>query len=109
MTMTVNKFLVPLFLRLLFLAILLVGISATLLCKVDTKELCVNCRPAVAPLHGKPLQPPTKHCCSVIRHADLKCLCNFKSILPSVGINTTIALALPSKCGINTPPECHGL
>lgn len=106
MLMRTNKFLVPLFLRLLLLAMLLAGTSTNPLCKIDTKELGV-CQPAVAPWHGKPLQPPTKGCCSVLRRADLKCLCNFKSILPSIGINITNALALPSKCDIKTPPECH--
>uniref|UniRef100_A0A0A0LBB0 Bifunctional inhibitor/plant lipid transfer protein/seed storage helical domain-containing protein n=1 Tax=Cucumis sativus TaxID=3659 RepID=A0A0A0LBB0_CUCSA len=107
MILTNNKSSVALFLRLLFLVMVLAETTATLLCKVDTKELCV-CRPAVAPLHGKPLQPPTERCCSVLRSADLKCLCNLKSILPSAGINATIALALPSKCGIPSPPECRG-
>ncbi|KAG6607773.1 putative lipid-transfer protein DIR1, partial [Cucurbita argyrosperma subsp. sororia] len=95
------------FLASLLFSLFLVGTIATPLCRVDTKELKM-CQPAVAPPHGQPLQPPTKGCCSVVRRADLKCLCSLKSVLPTIGINTANALALPSKCGIHTPPECRG-
>ncbi|CAK9308697.1 unnamed protein product [Citrullus colocynthis] len=83
------------------------GVTAYPLCKIDTTELGV-CRPAVAPPeHGQPLPLPTDACCSVVRRADLKCLCSLKSALPSMGINPANALALPAKCGTSSPPECH--
>ncbi|KAA0048163.1 hypothetical protein IC582_001129 [Cucumis melo] len=95
-------------LLLLLLVLLLAGaVTSSPLCEIDTTDLEV-CRPAVTPPdHGKTLPLPTDACCSVVRRADLKCLCSLKYALPSFGINTANALALPSKCGVSPPPECR--
>lgn len=83
------------------------GVLASPLCKIDTTDLGV-CRPAVTtPEHGQPLPLPTEGCCAVVRRADLKCLCNLKSMLPAIGIDAANAMALPGKCGLSIPPECH--
>ncbi|KAE8646001.1 hypothetical protein Csa_015500 [Cucumis sativus] len=82
----------------LLVLLLPAAVTAYPLCKIDTSDLKL-CRSAVTPPdHGQPLPLPTEDCCSVVRHADLKCLCNLKSVLPSMGIDTANALALPSKC-----------
>lgn len=81
---------------------LLGGAQAVVLCNIDSNQLNL-CRAAVT---GQNPPPPDGKCCGVIRHANLPCLCRYKSILPSLGINPTNALALPRKCGLKTPPSC---
>lgn len=83
---------------------LLGGAQAVVLCNIDSTKLNV-CRAAVT---GQNPPPPDAKCCAVIRQANLPCLCRYKSLLPAVGINPTKALALPSKCGLKTPPQCRG-
>ncbi|KAE9598998.1 putative bifunctional inhibitor/plant lipid transfer protein/seed storage helical [Lupinus albus] len=55
---------------------------------------------------GKHPRPPNGKCCALVRQANLACLCSYKSLLPSIGINPTNALALPAKCSLRTPPRC---
>ncbi|KAL2322735.1 hypothetical protein Fmac_027114 [Flemingia macrophylla] len=76
--------------------------KAVVLCDIDSGRLSL-CYAAVT---GKHPPKPKKECCEVIKDANLPCLCKYKSILPSVGINPINALVLPSKCGLKTPPEC---
>ncbi|KAJ1392514.1 Bifunctional inhibitor/plant lipid transfer protein/seed storage helical domain [Sesbania bispinosa] len=83
---------------------LLSGAQAFSLCNIDSSQLNL-CRAAVT---GQSPPPPDEKCCGVVRHANLPCLCKYKSILPSLGINPTNAFALPSKCGLQTPPQCRG-
>uniref|UniRef100_A0A2N9GZW0 Bifunctional inhibitor/plant lipid transfer protein/seed storage helical domain-containing protein n=1 Tax=Fagus sylvatica TaxID=28930 RepID=A0A2N9GZW0_FAGSY len=78
--------------------------KAAAICNIDSTKL-TQCLPAV---NGQSPPPPTKQCCTVVRHANLPCLCNYKSLLPAFGINPTHALALPKKCGLKTPPQCRG-
>ncbi|XP_061375667.1 putative lipid-transfer protein DIR1 [Gastrolobium bilobum] len=81
---------------------LLGGAQAFVICNIDTTQLN-SCRTAVT---GPNPPPPDEKCCAVIRKANLSCLCKYKSLLPSLGIDPTKALALPSKCGLQKPPGC---
>ncbi|XP_054799903.1 putative lipid-transfer protein DIR1 isoform X1 [Prosopis cineraria] len=78
--------------------------EGVVLCNTDTTKLSL-CRPAVTGQHPP---PPAKACCAVCRHADLACLCKYKSVLPALGIDPNKAIALPTKCGLTTPPQCKG-
>ncbi|KAK7387135.1 hypothetical protein VNO78_27663 [Psophocarpus tetragonolobus] len=80
------------------------GAKAAVLCDIDSGELNL-CYHAVAGNHPP---KPNKKCCAVVKHANLPCLCSYKSILPALGIKPINALALPSKCALKTPPECKG-
>lgn len=74
------------------------------LCNIDSNELG-NCLPAVS---AEPPVPPDDKCCSLIRRANLRCLCNYKIVLSLLGIDPKQAIELPSKCGLVVPRECHG-
>ncbi|XP_054793863.1 putative lipid-transfer protein DIR1 [Prosopis cineraria] len=80
------------------------GVEGVVLCNTDTTKLSL-CRPAVTGPHPP---PPTEACCAVGRHADVACLCKYKSVLPALGIDPKKAIALPAKCGATTPPQCKG-
>ncbi|XP_028758498.1 putative lipid-transfer protein DIR1 [Neltuma alba] len=80
------------------------GAEGVVLCNTDTTKLSL-CRPAAT---GQSPPPPTEACCAVVRHADLACLCKYKSVLPALGIDTKKALALPAKCGRTVPAQCKG-
>ncbi|GAU25092.1 hypothetical protein TSUD_257860 [Trifolium subterraneum] len=75
---------------------------AVIICNIDSNQLKL-CRAAVS---GRNPPNPSNECCDVIRRANLPCLCSYKSILPSFGINGAKALALPGKCGLKTPSNC---
>nr|AFK43735.1 unknown [Lotus japonicus] len=88
----------------LLVALLLGGAQkAVSLCGIDSPKQLDLCREAIT---GKYPPKPKEKCCAVIRHANLTCLCGYKSLLPSVGISPTNALALPRKCGLKTPRQC---
>lgn len=78
---------------------LLGGAQGVVLCNIDSSQLNL-CRAAVT---GQNPPQPDQKCCAVIRQANLPCLCRYKSILPSIGINPKNALALPGKCGLQSP------
>ncbi|XP_028758506.1 putative lipid-transfer protein DIR1 [Neltuma alba] len=80
------------------------GTQGVVLCNTDTTKLSL-CRPAVTGPHPP---PPTEACCAVGRHADLACLCKYKSVLPALGIDPKKVMALPAKCGGTAPPQCKG-
>ncbi|XP_034212899.1 putative lipid-transfer protein DIR1 [Prunus dulcis] len=88
----------------IFLIALVGGARAVSICNIDSAKLN-ECRPAVT---GNSPKPPTKKCCDVVHQANLPCLCNYKSAFPAFGINPALAMALPKKCGMSTPRECHG-
>ena len=88
---------------LLFIALLSGSAHAVAICNIDSSQLNL-CRAAVT---GQNPPPPDEKCCAVIRQANLRCLCSYKSILPSFGINPKNALALPAKCGLQLPPNCR--
>ncbi|KAK8313153.1 hypothetical protein V6Z12_D01G090000 [Gossypium hirsutum] len=74
-------------------------------CLVATLLLIAACKPAVT---GENPPPPTKECCSLIKQADLTCLCNYKDALPAFQIEPSRAFALPQKCKCKhaVPPQC---
>ncbi|KAH7832845.1 hypothetical protein Vadar_000562 [Vaccinium darrowii] len=78
--------------------------DAQTICKATVEEL-MSCRAAVTPPNPA---PPTSACCSVLKKADLKCLCSYKNstLLPSLGIDPKLAFQLPSKCKIPNAPKC---
>ncbi|XP_068497897.1 putative lipid-transfer protein DIR1 [Phaseolus vulgaris] len=80
------------------------GAKAIVLCDTESSKLS-SCYAAVT---GQYPPKPNEKCCDVVKHSNLPCLCRYKSILPAFGFNPTNALALPSKCGLKTPPECRG-
>ncbi|KAF6144995.1 hypothetical protein GIB67_013346 [Kingdonia uniflora] len=75
------------------------GVHAVPICNMDSDKLS-QCLPAI---QGSTPSPPTKGCCDVMRGANMRCLCQYKMYLPALGINSTLALALPQKCGM--PPQ----
>ncbi|GAA0139615.1 hypothetical protein LIER_01126 [Lithospermum erythrorhizon] len=66
------------------------------ICGVKISELAL-CIPAIS---GESPPRPTKGCCNVIKKADLRCLCSFKSQLVNYGVKPENAMALPKKCYI---------
>ncbi|KAL2336499.1 hypothetical protein Fmac_010945 [Flemingia macrophylla] len=93
-----NKALVQWLVATLLIA-LLGGAKGVELCNIDSSQLNL-CRTAVT---GRNPPPPDEKCCAVIRQANMPCLCKYKSLLPAYGINPKNALALPSKCGLQSP------
>ncbi|XP_057964139.1 putative lipid-transfer protein DIR1 [Malania oleifera] len=82
-----------------------VAVSLALeVCNVSEQGL-LSCKPAVTQPNP---QPPTHQCCQALSGANLTCLCQYKNsfILPSLGINPALALALPARCNITTSAEC---
>lgn len=98
-----SKVLGMVFLAMCLMEMVNLGVEGFPICGVDSKELN-QCQSAVT---GKALKPPTKQCCNVLRRANLSCLCGYKELLPSMGIQPKYAFALPRKCGIAKPPVCH--
>ncbi|WVY94626.1 hypothetical protein V8G54_033714 [Vigna mungo] len=86
------------------LIVMLGGAKAIALCDTESSKLSA-CYAAVTGQHPP---KPSEKCCDVVKHSNLPCLCRYKSVLPAFGFNPTNALALPSKCGLKTPPECRG-
>lgn len=100
----INALVMNLLVFVAFLIALFGGANAIIVCSIDTNKLDV-CHDAIT---GKRPPKPTTKCCALIKKADLSCLCRYKSLLPALGINPTKALALPKKCGRNTPAGCRG-
>ncbi|KAL6531829.1 hypothetical protein OROMI_028192 [Orobanche minor] len=77
------------------------------LCGMSQDEL-FQCKPAVATGTAPP-PPPSAACCAAIGHANVTCLCTFRNnkYLPYFGINSTLAMQLPTKCDPNKEiPHC---
>ncbi|XP_059663635.1 putative lipid-transfer protein DIR1 [Cornus florida] len=84
--------------------VLLEGSKALELCNINEDGL-MACKPAVtAP---NPVTP-TPECCQALSGADLTCLCSYRNsfILPSLGIDPDLAMALPAKCNLTPPTNC---
>ncbi|KAL3621883.1 hypothetical protein CASFOL_034079 [Castilleja foliolosa] len=86
------------------IVVVLDGASALSLCNV-TEDGFTACKPSVTP--PSPV-PPTPECCDAVSGADMKCLCSYRNsfMLPSLGIDPDLALALPAKCNRPSPTEC---
>ncbi|KAH6775796.1 hypothetical protein C2S52_013357 [Perilla frutescens var. hirtella] len=72
------------------------------ICNITVSGLA-QCLPAIT---GKSPPRPTKSCCAVMKKANLRCLCNYKSQFTNFGIDPNNAMALPKKCGRKLPLEC---
>lgn len=83
---------------------ILVKAEAMDLCKMSEDGL-MACRPAVT---APEPADPTAECCEALSGADLSCLCSYRNsfVLPSLGIDPDLAMALPSKCNLTTPANC---
>ncbi|GMJ05055.1 hypothetical protein like AT5G55410 [Hibiscus trionum] len=106
MAMSGEKLLVQCMVATLLLIAVVEATDGPMICNIALNKLG-QCRPAVT---GKNPPPPTKQCCSLIKHANLNCLCKFKSALPALKIEPYRAFALPRKCKSNqpVPPQCKG-
>lgn len=71
------------------------------ICGMPTSSI-VDCLPAI--VEPKP-ESPTQQCCNAVKKADIPCLCSLASapILPPLGINKDLLLALFGKCAL---PNC---
>ncbi|BFG42614.1 hypothetical protein CerSpe_288880 [Prunus speciosa] len=91
------------------MAVLLEGSRVLGLCNMSDEGLA-SCKPAVAKATPEKPNPekPTPECCEALKGADLKCLCGYKNsfILPSLGIDPALAMALPAKCNLTPPADC---
>ncbi|EYU46116.1 hypothetical protein ABFS82_04G072100 [Erythranthe guttata] len=87
------------------MVVFLAGAKAMDLCNV-TEDGLTACKPSV--VQPNPVEPSPECCDAVVSGADLKCLCSYKNLfmLPSLGIDPDLALALPAKCNIPNPTEC---
>ncbi|KAI4302958.1 hypothetical protein MLD38_038644 [Melastoma candidum] len=86
--------------------VVIIAISALgshAICNVSIDEV-ETCLPAVT--RGRPTNP-TGTCCSVLKRADLPCLCGYKTsiFIPSY-VDINLAMGLPSKCGLRRPANC---
>lgn len=106
MAMASKKLLVQCLVATLLLIAVVEGANEPNICNIPLNRL-EQCLPAVT---GKNPPPPTKECCSLIKQADLTCLCNYKGALPALDIEPSRAFALPRKCKSNhpVPPPCKG-
>ncbi|XP_071738061.1 putative lipid-transfer protein DIR1 [Rutidosis leptorrhynchoides] len=98
--MAITKTLLVLF---MVFIVMINGLRAVEICNM-TEDGLMACKPSVT--NPNPVDP-TSECCKAVSGADLKCLCSYKDsvMLPSLGIDPTLAIALPAKCNI-TAPTC---
>ncbi|KAL1816907.1 hypothetical protein DCAR_0521316 [Daucus carota subsp. sativus] len=83
---------------------MVVKMEAIDLCNMSEDGL-MACKPAVT---APEPADPTAECCQALSGADLSCLCSYRNsfVLPSLGIDPDLALALPSKCNLTPPANC---
>ncbi|GAB2234245.1 hypothetical protein Droror1_Dr00003489 [Drosera rotundifolia] len=96
--------------RTINLAMVLVALFAVMgisrgddFCGVDRDNFLNACRPAAT--RGR-TAPPSPVCCNAISKVNLSCLCTYKTspFLPTFGLDPTLTLAIPVKCGLQKPP-----
>ncbi|XP_058206036.1 putative lipid-transfer protein DIR1 [Rhododendron vialii] len=80
------------------------GSEALELCNMNEDGLTA-CKPSVTT--PNPVDP-TPPCCEALSAANLTCLCGYRHsfVLPSLGIDPDLAMALPAKCNLTPPPNC---
>ncbi|KAL6214280.1 hypothetical protein ACLB2K_013717 [Fragaria x ananassa] len=80
------------------------GSRAFTFCNMSEDGLTA-CKPSV--MKPNP-SDPTAECCKDLSAADLDCLCGYKTspVLPGFGIDPTLAMGLPAKCGLTPPANC---
>jgi Probable lipid transfer len=73
-------------------------VNSVSFCNVDDKAI-EACLPAVK---GSQPPPPTHACCSYVKIADQRCLCQYQHsyLIPAFGVNIDQVKKLPEKCGI---------
>ncbi|CAL5353386.1 unnamed protein product [Camellia sinensis] len=83
---------------------MVVGLEGLELCDINEDGL-VACKPSVT--QPDPVDP-TQGCCDALKVANLTCLCGYRNsfMLPSLGIDPDLAMALPAKCNLSPPPNC---
>ncbi|XP_057508393.1 putative lipid-transfer protein DIR1 [Actinidia eriantha] len=88
----------------LIVVTLMAGLDALVLCDMDDDGL-MACKPAVTKPNPEAPSPP---CCEALSGANLTCLCGYRNsfMLPSLGIDPDLAMALPAKCNLTPPPNC---
>ncbi|XP_024982111.1 putative lipid-transfer protein DIR1 [Cynara cardunculus var. scolymus] len=87
---------------LMVVVVVIGGLEAVEICDM-TEDGLMACKPSVTTPDPA---DPSPECCKAIAGADLKCLCSYKEsrFLPSFGIDPTLAIALPAKCNLPSPP-----
>ncbi|KAG9446451.1 hypothetical protein H6P81_012579 [Aristolochia fimbriata] len=90
-------------LMMVFAAVAVIGKAE--ICNLTEEDL-MACKPSVSGTN--PVDPPAPECCSALQKADFPCLCGYKNsfLLPSMGIDPTLALQLPERCKITPAPRC---
>ncbi|KAF9688452.1 hypothetical protein SADUNF_Sadunf02G0198600 [Salix dunnii] len=91
---------------LLVMAALFEGSRAVSVCDISDDGLAA-CKPSVT--KPDPVDPPSVDCCKAVSGANFTCLCSYKNsyLLPYLGIDPDLAMALPSKCNLSIPtPTC---
>ncbi|XP_052170963.1 putative lipid-transfer protein DIR1 [Diospyros lotus] len=80
------------------------GLKSVELCDMN-EEGVMACKPSVT--EPNPVDP-SPECCQALSAANLTCLCDYKNslLLPSLGIDPQLAMALPAKCNLTPPPNC---
>lgn len=91
-------------LAMVVIAAVIGGLEALELCNMNEDGLTA-CKPSVTT--PNPVDP-TPPCCEALSAADLTCLCGYRHsfVLPSLGIDPDLAIALPAKCNLTLPPNC---
>lgn len=91
---------------LLVVVALFEGSRAVSVCDISEDGLAA-CKPSVT--KPDPVEPPSVDCCKAVSGANFTCLCSYKNsyLLPYLGIDPDLAMALPSKCNLSTAvPSC---
>ncbi|EEF22434.1 putative lipid-transfer protein DIR1 [Ricinus communis] len=76
------------------------GAQAKPVCGVDHYDLIERCYPTTT---LTPPPPPSQQCCDIVKRTDLLCLCKYRFMLPTFGIDYARAIEVPGKCGIPQP------
>lgn len=76
-----------------------------ILCNM-TEDGLNACKPSVT--QPSPVVPPSPDCCKALSGANLSCLCSYKHslVLPALGIDPDLAMALPAQCNLTNPANC---
>nr|WOE53369.1 non-specific lipid-transfer protein type D [Citrullus colocynthis] len=77
------------------LIVIMEGARVAAVCNTNQAEM-TECKSAL-------IGSPTKQCCVNLSKTDIKCLCQYKYMLPVLQIDEAQAMAVPGKCGIKNP------
>lgn len=81
-------------------------VPAHAVCNMSNDQF-MKCQPAAAATTN-PTPDPSTDCCTVLKDADLACLCSYKNSpwLSLYNIDPKRAMELPAKCGLTPPADC---